>query len=803
MVVADKYELLDEYAAGGSYKVRHVLLDTIFTLRYLPDHLTADPARLSHFRRTVRTLFRFHHENIVRVLDVGRDGNRYFVVEEFVDAVPLGEHLTRRELSLDETLEIASQLARGLGHAHEHGLIHGDVNPAALLIQSDGPVCAKLTDFGLAGPGAVAYAPPERARGEGLDVRSDVYGLGLVLFEMATGRPHESVVRRLVGEPASFEMASIDPVPPAVSAVVARATSPDPGARHASMQELLRDLEVRAHGTAALVHDLTGEAPEPSILPPFPTPPSITPIVAAAERLPVPTAPTELTPIDGPVADGTFVDVTPESPARDLAPIDVPPLDAAAVDELALASVPLAGVPEIATHRADTALLWPATVVSARSRAALVRGGLAALLLLAIGSWLLRPTSLDPPPLTTSAPPNVPPLGWRDITPALAETAIAAGEHLTFGATVADADRHENLVVAWSLDGREQARGTSWELVPGPDDGGHVHDVSVVASSAHGWIEQHWRIHVTPGIRPSVIATRSPAGEALTLVAGADQHFAINTVDDAGDSLLYTWERNGKVVASGSTGTWTLRGAADGDASVRVTVTDGSGDRIDTATWRLEIAGRPQPPPQPGEPARNVAPRVARRLPAAPSISVADGSSVEFSVRTSDTDADGRLSYVWRVDGRPTLRTPTLRWTAPPPGDGGVHTISVQVADKTGQTAPAVAWAVNVTPRITDVDVRGWLQRYQGAWERKDIPTLRLFGVVTSDAQATALQKTLGRYDEYKVALSGAVIRATGAQATVTFDRTETDEGKTVAQTHESLELEKHPSGLITIRTPR
>ena len=806
MVVADKYELLDELAASGSYKVRHVLLDTIFTLRYLPDHLTADPARLSHFRRTVRTLFRFQHENIVRVLDVGRDGTRYFVVEEFVDAVPLGEHLTRRELSLEETIEIASQLARGLSHAHEHGLIHGDVNPSALLIQGDGPLCAKLTDFGLAGPGAVAYASPERERGEGLDVRSDVYGLGLVLFEMATGRPHESVVRRLVGDTAPLEQPpAFDAVPDAVSAVVARATSPDPDERHASMQELLRDLEMRAHGTAALVRDLTGEAPEPSILPPFPTPPFptppvITPAVATPEHLPVPTAPTELTRLDDPIVEADVVDVTPEPSTRELAPIDVRPRGAAAIDELALAEVPLAGVPDVAvvTQPFDVPIAWPATVVSARSRAALVRGGLAALVLLAIGSWILRPNTLDPPPLTTSAPPNVPPLAWREITPALAETAIAAGEHLTFGATVADADRHENLVVAWSLDGREQARGTSWDLVPGADDGGHVHDVSVVASSAHGWIEQHWRIHVTPGIRPSVIATRSPAAEAVTLVAGADQPFAVNTVDDAGDSLLYTWERNGKVVASGSTGTWTLHGAADGDASVRVTVTDGSGERVDTATWRVEIAGRPQPQAQAG---KNLPPRVARRLPAAPSISVADGSTVEFSVRASDTDADDHLSYLWQVDGRPSLRTPTLRWTAPPPGDGGVHTISVQVADRAGLAAPAVAWMVSVTPRITDVDVRGWLTRYQGAWERKDIPTLRLFGVVASDAEASALQKTLGRYDAYKVALSGAVIRATGAQATVSFDRTETDGGKAVAQTHESLELEKHPSGLITIRT--
>jgi serine/threonine protein kinase len=799
MVVADKYELLDELAASGSYKVRHVLLDTIFTLRYLPDHLTADPARLSHFRRTVRTLFRFHHENIVRVLDVGRDGNRYFVVEEFVDAVPLGEHLARRDpLSLDETIEIACQLARGLGHAHEHGLVHGDVNPSAMLIQGDRPLCAKLTDFGLAGPGALAYAAPEREGGSGLDVRADVYGLGLVLFEMAAGRPHESVVRRLVGDCAPLEppLAS-DVVPPVVSAVVARATSLDPSARHASMQELLRDLETRAYGTASLVRELTGETSEPTIVAPFsPTPPVVTPEVMPPVRL---SAPSDLAPIDDTFIDATLVETAPALPESEPEPIDVPPLDAAAIDELALADVPLAGVPEVvaAMPSSEPPAIWPVTVVSARSRAALVRGGLAALVLLAIGSWLLRPNTLDPPPLTTHAPASAPPLAWREITPILREATIATGEHLIFGATVADADRQENLVVAWSLDGREQARGTSWELVPGADDGGHTHDVSVVAAAAHGWIEQHWRIHVTPGIRPSAIAARSPAADAVSLLAGAEQQFAVTAVDDSGDSLVYTWERNGKVVASGSTGTWTLRGVADGDASVRVTVTDGSGERIDTATWHLEVTSRAQPQAQP---VKNAPPRIARKLPAAPSISIADGGTVEFSVRAFDVDPDDRLTFTWQVDGRPTAHSPTLRWTAPPPGDGGVHTVAVQVADHAGLTAPTVAWTVTVTPRITDVDVRGWLQRYQGAWERKDIPTLRLFGIVAGDAQASALQKTLNRYDAYKVALSGAVIRATGAQATVSFDRTETDGGKTIAQTHESLELEKHASGLITIR---
>jgi serine/threonine-protein kinase len=796
MVVADKYELLGELPASGSYKVRHVLLDTIFALRYLPDHLTADPARLSHFRRTVRTLFRYQHENIVRVLDVGRDGNRYFVVEEFVDGVPLGQHLTGRDpLTLDETVEIACQLARGLGHAHEHGLIHGDVNPSALLIQGDGPLCAKLTDFGLAGPGALPYAAPEREHGDGLDVRADVYSLGLVLFEMATGRPHESVVRRLVGDSAPLELLATDRVPPAVSAVVARATRIDPSERHASMQELLRDLELRTNRTAALVRDLTDEIPEPAVVAPFPVTSSAVPV--ASPVLPAVQARTvEVVPDDEPIVG---VDVTPEEAARDAEPSAAPPVDAAAVEELALTDAPIAGVPvaavPVAGASADGPIAWPATV-SARSRAALVRGGLAALVLLAAASWVLRPHALDPPPLTTSAPPNVPPLAWREITPALAETSIAAGEHLSFGATVADADRHENLVVAWSLDGREQARGTSWELVPSADDGGRTHDVSVVASSTHAWIEQHWRVHVAAGVRASAIVTRSPATDAVSLLVGADQQFSVAPDADAGDTLVYTWERNGKVVASGSTGSWTLRGATDGDASVRVTVADGTGERLDTATWRLEVAGR-----TPSQPGKNTPPRVARKVPAAPSISVADGSTVEFTVRASDADPDDRLTYAWQVDGRATARTPTLRWTAPPPADGGVHTIAVQVADRGGLTAPAVAWMVSVTPRMTDVDVRGWLTRYQGAWERKDTATLRLFGVVTNDAQSAALEKTLARYEGYKVALSGATIRTTGAQATVSFDRTETGSGgKTLAKTHESLELEKHPSGLITIR---
>ena len=125
------------------------------------------------------------------------------------------------------------------------------------------------------------------------------------------------------------------------------------------------------------------------------------------------------------------------------------------------------------------------------------------------------------------------------------------------------------------------------------------------------------------------------------------------------------------------------------------------------------------------------------------------------------------------------------------------------MSDGVGQQAPRLTWRVEVRPRMTEVNVRDWLARLAGAWERKDVATLRLYGVVTTDAEATALRKRLGQSDRYRVSIANESIRTQGQHATVAFDRTELDgRGRTVSSRRESYELEKRPDGFIGLRPP-
>ena len=164
--------------------------------------LSVDRAFVERFRREAQAAAKLSHPNIVPVFDWGEDASSYFIVMEFVDGRPLSAVLRETgPLEPSRAAEIASQVAAALASAHRHGVVHRDIKPGNVLITDDGQV--KVTDFGIARAvnteesltqtgavmGTATYFSPEQAEGIGVDARTDIYSLGVVLFEMLTGRP--------------------------------------------------------------------------------------------------------------------------------------------------------------------------------------------------------------------------------------------------------------------------------------------------------------------------------------------------------------------------------------------------------------------------------------------------------------------------------------------------------------------------------------------------------------------------------------------------------------------------------------
>ena len=230
-------------------------------LKVLFPELSVDRSFVERFRREAQAAANLSHPNIVPVFDWGEDNGTYFIVMEFIDGRPLSAILkTAGPLSAERTADIGTHVAAALGYAHKHGVIHRDVKPGNVLITDDGLV--KVTDFGIARAinteesltqtgavmGTATYFSPEQAEGMGVDSRSDIYSLGVVLFEMVTGRPPflgdtpVAVASKHVRDhpPAPRE---INPsVPPTFEAIILKAMAKDPAHRYATAEELRADL---------------------------------------------------------------------------------------------------------------------------------------------------------------------------------------------------------------------------------------------------------------------------------------------------------------------------------------------------------------------------------------------------------------------------------------------------------------------------------------------------------------------------------------------------------------------------------
>jgi beta-lactam-binding protein with PASTA domain/tRNA A-37 threonylcarbamoyl transferase component Bud32 len=263
-VFNDRYELVRKIARGGMAEVfaaRDLLLDRQVALKVLFPELSVDPAFVERFRREAQAAASLSHPNIVSVYDWGEFERTYYIVMEFVDGRPLSQVLrTEGPLAPERAALIAADVAAALSFAHRHGVVHRDVKPGNVLITDDNHV--KVTDFGIARAantqenltqtgaviGTATYFSPEQARGDVVDARSDLYSLGVVLFEMVCGQPPFvadsplSVAYKHVREEPPRPRSINPAVPAGLEAIIGQALAKNPAARYQSAQELRADL---------------------------------------------------------------------------------------------------------------------------------------------------------------------------------------------------------------------------------------------------------------------------------------------------------------------------------------------------------------------------------------------------------------------------------------------------------------------------------------------------------------------------------------------------------------------------------
>ncbi len=260
---------MEKLGGGGMavvYRARCCFLQRDVTIKVLRPEYYGDEDFVERFRREAQAVASLSHPNIVNVYDVGQEDNIHYIVMEYVEGKNLKEVIRERgPLPIEEAVDIAHQICEGLDHAHEHNIIHRDIKPHNILITKTGRV--KVTDFGIARAataatvtqtgtivGSVHYFSPEQAKGEGTGHRSDIYSVGVVLYEMLTGKlafegdtPISVILKQVQADPE--HPSKLNPaVTPELEKVVLRAMAKNPDYRYQTAGEMAQDLKTVLFG---------------------------------------------------------------------------------------------------------------------------------------------------------------------------------------------------------------------------------------------------------------------------------------------------------------------------------------------------------------------------------------------------------------------------------------------------------------------------------------------------------------------------------------------------------------------------
>lgn len=261
MYIADRYEILGKVGTGGMsdvYKAKDLTLGRFVAIKVLKAEFSEDINFVTKFRSEAQAAAGLEHPNIVNIYDVGSENGLHYIVMEYVEGITLKTYIEKKgQLSFKEAVSIAIQVGRGIEAAHNKNIVHRDIKPQNIMISTEGKV--KVTDFGIARAatsntissdvmGSVHYSSPEQARNGFVDGKSDIYSLGIVMYEMVTGRvPFDGDTTVAV----AIQHLQEEIVPPSVYApnlpismekIILKCTQKNPDRRYASMTALLADL---------------------------------------------------------------------------------------------------------------------------------------------------------------------------------------------------------------------------------------------------------------------------------------------------------------------------------------------------------------------------------------------------------------------------------------------------------------------------------------------------------------------------------------------------------------------------------
>ncbi len=262
MIIGERYEILEKIGTGGMsdvYKAKCHKLNRFVAVKVLKSEFSENKSFVSKFWTEAQAAAGLMHPNIVNVYDVGEEYDIYYIVMELVEGITLKDYIEKKaRLSIKEAISIAIQVSMGIEAAHNNHIIHRDIKPQNIIISKEGKV--KVTDFGIAraatsdtitsnAMGSVHYTSPEQARGGYSDAKSDIYSLGITLFEMLTGRvPFDgettvSIAIKHIQEEFPSPRNYIPEIPLSVEQIIFKCTQKNPDRRYGKMEELIGDLK--------------------------------------------------------------------------------------------------------------------------------------------------------------------------------------------------------------------------------------------------------------------------------------------------------------------------------------------------------------------------------------------------------------------------------------------------------------------------------------------------------------------------------------------------------------------------------